>query len=165
MPRKSRVSQTGDEFVVMVSVVRNILLSAPLCRIQRPDTVTVHVDKGAQDGQRIVHRGDGDNDVGSPCVLEWPQRVVAMFTRPCDAVKQVGTRPGNRVFTLTQVAHATFLRKGDDLALTHKLQLVEALSDAKVVFRHLDGRMIVLALAPPTVVQPGMLSAVPATPL
>ena len=54
--------------------------------------------------------------------------------------------PGDVVMTLKQQPHRTFTRKGDDLHMTHTLQLQEALLGFRTTVQHLDaeGRRITL---------------------
>jgi len=76
--------------------------------------VEVHIQKGSLSGQSIVMSGEVDfNDDNSP--------------------------PGDLVFILTQAPHATFTRKGHDLAMELTISLEEALCGMGRTVRHLDG--------------------------
>ncbi|MGK3751949.1 MAG: DnaJ-class molecular chaperone [Bacillariaceae sp.] len=76
--------------------------------------VDVHISKGSVNGQSVVLSGEVDfNDDNSP--------------------------PGDLVFILTQVPHATFTRKGHDLAMELNVSLEEALCGLRRSIKHLDG--------------------------
>ena len=75
--------------------------------------VQVHVPAGSVSGQTIVLSGEMDfaeNDI-----------------------------PGDLVFILTQMPHATFTRKGHDLAMELTISLKEAVCGLERSIRHLDG--------------------------
>lgn len=81
---------------------------------RRRKEVDVHISKGSVNGQSVVLSGEVDfNDDNSP--------------------------PGDLVFILTQVPHATFTRKGHDLAMELNISLEEALCGLKRSIKHLDG--------------------------
>jgi len=81
---------------------------------QRRKEVEVHVLKGMISGQSIVMPGEVDfNDNSGP--------------------------PGDLVFILTQAPHATFTRKGHDLAMELTISLEEALCGMRRSIVHLDG--------------------------
>lgn len=48
-----------------------------------------------------------------------------------------------------------FQRDGNDLHMTHKIGLVEALCGFQFTFKHLDGRQIVVKYPPGKVIEPG----------
>jgi DnaJ-related protein SCJ1 len=52
--------------------------------------------------------------------------------------------PGDVIFTVSSVPHDLFQRKGDDLHVTHKLTLKEALLGFDTTFKHLDDHEVEL---------------------
>ncbi|XP_057381869.1 dnaJ homolog subfamily A member 2-like [Daphnia carinata] len=95
----------------------------------------VHVDKGMKDGQKILFRGEGD--------------------------QQPGVEAGDVVIILQQKPHEKFKRQGDDLFVMHTITLTEALCGFCYVLKHLDGRDLVIRQAPGNVVEPGSTKMVP----
>jgi DnaJ-class molecular chaperone len=55
--------------------------------------------------------------------------------------------PGDLVLIMKQRPHATFTRKGHDLAISVKVSLKEAICGVHRTIRHLDGRNVVFASA------------------
>lgn len=53
-----------------------------------------------------------------------------------------------------------FQRDGNDLHMTHKIGLVEALCGFQFTFKHLDGRQIVVKYPPGKVIEPGKLDLI-----
>ncbi|POI33600.1 hypothetical protein CIB84_002650 [Bambusicola thoracicus] len=53
-----------------------------------------------------------------------------------------------------------FQRDGNDLHMTHKIGLVEALCGFQFTFKHLDGRQIVVKYPPGKVIEPGCVRVV-----
>ncbi|MBD4020220.1 hypothetical protein GUI04_14645, partial [Xanthomonas citri pv. citri] len=76
----------------------------------------VHVEKGMQNGQKIVFEGQAD---------EAPDTVT-----------------GDIVFILQLKEHPKFKRKQDDLYVEHNVSLTEALCGFQFVITHLDGRQL-----------------------
>lgn len=64
-------------------------------------------------------------------------------------------QPGDVVIVLQQKPHQTFERSGDDLIMTKKIGLAEALCSASFVVRHLDGRDLLIKHPPGNVICPG----------
>lgn len=81
-------------------------------------TVTVEVEKGMQDGDKIEHEEATDEALGDD------------------------TRPGNLVVELRVLRHEYFERDGDDLKMRLRIPLVDALVGFKTSFEHLDGRIV-----------------------
>ncbi|KAG2469760.1 DNJA2 protein, partial [Polypterus senegalus] len=57
-------------------------------------------------------------------------------------------------------ANVTFKREGNDLHMTHKIGLVEALCGFHFTLKHLDGRQIVVRYPPGKVIEPGSVRVV-----
>lgn len=88
----------------------------------------VHVEKGMQDGQRIVFSGEGDQDPD--------------------------LQPGDIIIVLDVKKHPVFqYGNGTDLAMTMDLQLVEALCGFQKVIKTLDQRDLVVTSLPGEVVK------------
>lgn len=94
----------------------------------------VHIDKGMKHGQRITFSGEADQ---SP-----------------------GVEPGDIILILQEKEHEVFQREGNDLHMTHKIGLVEALCGFQFTFQHLDGRHIVVKYPPGKVIEPGCVRVV-----
>lgn len=94
----------------------------------------VHVDKGMRDGERIMFRGEGD--------------------------QQPGIEAGDVIIVLQQKPHEVFERSGNDLYMLHKISLTEALCGFTMVQTHLDGRKLVIRSQPGEVIVPGSIKAV-----
>jgi DnaJ-class molecular chaperone len=86
------------------------------------EMLEVHIEKGMKDGEKIVFRGKGD--------------------------QEVGLEPGNIVIVLDEQEHETFTRAGDNLHMMMDLNLTEALCGCQKPIKTLDGRIIVFHLLP-----------------
>ncbi|KAI9281195.1 hypothetical protein BY458DRAFT_430181 [Sporodiniella umbellata] len=96
----------------------------------------IYIEKGMVDGQKIVQKGEGD--------------------------QEPGVEPGDVVIVLNQNEHKVFERKGADLLCKVKISLTEALCGFdKILVRHLDGRGIQVKQLPGHVIKPGMVKRVP----
>jgi DnaJ family protein A protein 2 len=84
--------------------------------------LTVHIEKGMRDGQKITFPGDGD-------VLP-------------------GHQAGDVVFVIKQIQHDKFQRKGGDLVMKHEVSLYEALTGVDFVLEHLDGHKVRITSTP-----------------
>ncbi|XP_023225961.1 dnaJ homolog subfamily A member 2-like [Centruroides sculpturatus] len=94
----------------------------------------VHVDKGMREGEKIYFRGEGD--------------------------QQPSVEAGDVIIVLQQKPHEVFQREGNDLFMTHKVNLTEALCGFNIVIQHLDGRDIVMKNPPGDVIEPGTVKGV-----
>ncbi|KAJ6665947.1 hypothetical protein lerEdw1_000850 [Lerista edwardsae] len=102
--------------------------------IKEVKILEVHVDKGMKHGQRITFTGEAD--------------------------QAPGVEPGDIVLLLQEKEHEVFQRDGNDLHMTHKIGLVEALCGFQFTFKHLDGRQIVVKYPPGKVIEPGCVRVV-----
>ncbi|OCT84617.1 hypothetical protein XELAEV_18022770mg, partial [Xenopus laevis] len=84
--------------------------------IKEVKILEVHVDKGMKHGQRITFSGEAD--------------------------QAPGVEPGDIVLVLQEQDHEVFQRDGNDLNMTHKIGLVEALCGFQLTFKHLDARSV-----------------------
>ncbi|KAG0744414.1 hypothetical protein G6F62_004061 [Rhizopus arrhizus] len=97
--------------------------------------IDVFIEKGMSDGQKIVQKGEGD--------------------------QEPGIEPGDVILVLDQKEHAVFERKGADLLCKVKISLTEALCGFdKAIVTHLDGRGIRVKNLPGNVIKPGMVKRV-----
>ncbi|ORX90055.1 dnaJ-like protein subfamily A member 2-like protein [Basidiobolus meristosporus CBS 931.73] len=88
------------------------------------------IDKGMKDGQKIVVKGEAD--------------------------QEPGIETGDVVLVVKQQDHDTFERKGADLLAHVKITLTEALCGfSKCIVTHLDGRGLVVNHPPGEVIKPG----------
>jgi DnaJ family protein A protein 2 len=94
--------------------------------------LSVHVDKGMQDGQRITFAGEAD--------------------------QAPNTIPGDVVFVIETKDHARFQRKGDDLFYQAKIDLVTALVGGSFSVEHLDDRFLKVEIIKGEVIGPGTFS-------
>ncbi|CAH1104467.1 unnamed protein product [Psylliodes chrysocephalus] len=94
----------------------------------------VHVDKGMKENQKVLFRGEGD--------------------------QQPDVEPGDVVILLQQKPHEKFQRNGDDLHVKHTISLTEALCGFSFIIHHLDGRDILVKQPAGDVVKPGGVKCV-----
>ena len=92
--------------------------------------LSVHVDKGMQEGQRIT------------------------FAEEADQAPNV--QPGDVIFVIETKEHDRFQRKGDDLFHKAKIDLVTALTGGEFAIEHLDERYLRVEILPGEVIKPGM---------
>lgn len=96
--------------------------------METPIDVTVY--RGMQHAEKICFRGMGNEDPTFP-------------------------RPGDLVVQLQQEKHQTYTRNGDDLHVTQRVTLAEALCGFQFKLVHLDGRELVVRRQRGTITQPG----------
>ncbi|GKV12792.1 hypothetical protein SLEP1_g23895 [Rubroshorea leprosula] len=102
--------------------------------IQEKKVLEVHVEKGMQNGQKIVFEGQAD---------EAPD-----------------TSTGDIIFVVQEKSHPRFERKYDDLHVKHNLSLTEALCGFQFALTHLDGRQLLIKSSPGEVIKPGQYKAI-----
>ena len=92
------------------------------------ETLEIQVKPGWKEGTKVTYAGRGDEIPGQP--------------------------PHDLVFVLTQKPHPVFTREGDDLIVTKRISLVEALTEGnKIDVKSLDGRVLRVGLR--EVIRPG----------
>lgn len=101
---------------------------------QEKKVLEVHVEKGMQQGQKIVFEGQAD---------EAPDTIT-----------------GDIVFVLQVKEHPKFRREHDDLFIDHNLSLTEALCGFQFTLTHLDGRQLLIKSNPGEVIKPGQYKAI-----
>ncbi|XP_047496671.1 dnaJ homolog subfamily A member 1-like [Penaeus chinensis] len=87
----------------------------------------VHVDKGMEDGQKVVFSGEGD--------------------------QEPGLEPGDIIIVLDEKEHAIFKRVNSDLTMQMHISLVEALCGFQKPIKTLDDRTIVISAIPGEVIK------------
>jgi DnaJ-class molecular chaperone len=94
------------------------------------EIIQVYIDKGMKAGQKIYFRGKAD---------EHPDM-----------------EPGDIIVTLEEKPHPTFRRDGDDLHMTLRIPIVEALTSTSFTIKHLDDReLLVKDNRPNTLIKAG----------
>lgn len=94
----------------------------------------VHVDKGMEDGQKVVFSGEGD--------------------------QEPGLEPGDIIIVLDEKEHPVFRRVNNDLTMQMHIFLVEALCGFQKPIKTLDDRIIVISTIPGEVIKNGEIKAV-----
>ncbi|XP_017785767.1 PREDICTED: dnaJ homolog subfamily A member 2-like [Nicrophorus vespilloides] len=94
----------------------------------------VHVDKGMRDLQKIIFRGEGD--------------------------QQPNIETGDIIIVLSQKENKKFQRSGNDLLLEHTITLTEALCGFSFVLKHLDGSDLLIKSTPGNIIKPGAVQSV-----
>jgi chaperone protein DnaJ len=103
--------------------------------VQVQKVLEVEVEKGMQQGQKIVFYGESD---------EAP-----------------GTLPGDLIFIIKEKEHDVFKRAGKDLVMEVDLPLVNALCGFEKVIKHLDGHEIIIKTKEGEIIKPGDIREVP----
>ncbi|XP_042210559.1 dnaJ homolog subfamily A member 1-like isoform X2 [Homarus americanus] len=94
----------------------------------------VHVDKGMEDGQKVVFSGEGD--------------------------QEPGLEPGDIIIVLDEKEHPVFRRANNDLTMQMHISLVEALCGFQKQIKTLDDRTIVISTIPGEVIKNAEVKAV-----
>lgn len=102
--------------------------------VDEREVLEVHIDKGMTHGQRITFRGKGD---------EGPDII-----------------PGDVVFIVDQQPHEQFERKGDDLYMTAKIDLLTALAGGSFAIKHLDNDYLKVEIIPGEIITPGSVKVI-----
>lgn len=89
--------------------------------------IEVHIEKGMQDGQKIVFNGEGD--------------------------QEPDLEPGDLKIVLDCKEHPMFKRNGHDMVMQMPLQLVESLCGFQKVIKTLDQRDLVITSLPGEVIK------------
>jgi DnaJ homolog subfamily A member 2 len=94
----------------------------------------VFIDKGMSDGQKITFQGEGDQ---APGII-----------------------PGDVIIVLEEKPHDRFKRKGDDLYIDIKIDLLTALAGGRVTINHLDDRVLNVTIIPGEMIEPGSIKCI-----
>ena len=84
----------------------------------------------------------------------------AKITLHGEADEQPGSEPGDVIFHVHELEHATFLRKGDDLITQQVVSLKQALCGCKFVLEQLDGRKLLVECPAGGVIKPGLVRCI-----
>lgn len=95
----------------------------------------VYVDRGMQNGQKIVFAGEANENPG----------LVA----------------GDVIVVLKQAPHKVFTRRGENLFVEREITLTDALCGFQFAIEQLDGRQLVVTSKPGSVIKPGELKTIP----
>ncbi|ENN81543.1 dnaJ homolog subfamily A member 2 [Dendroctonus ponderosae] len=95
----------------------------------------VHVDKGMKNNQKILFRGEGDQQPDVP-------------------------EPGDVVIVLQQTPHEIFERRENDLHMKHTIPLTEALCGFSFLLDHLDARQLHIRQSGGDVIVPNVTKVV-----
>lgn len=102
--------------------------------IKDRNVVQIHVDKGMQDGERIVLHGEGD--------------------------QEPGVQPGDIIIVIDEKPHPVFKRHQTDLVMQMDLELVEALCGFQKSIDTLDNRTLIVTSYPGEVIKPGEVKCI-----
>eukprot|EP00698_Gefionella_okellyi_P010295 TRINITY_DN2664_c0_g1_i1.p1 TRINITY_DN2664_c0_g1~~TRINITY_DN2664_c0_g1_i1.p1 ORF type:complete len:334 (-),score=64.41 TRINITY_DN2664_c0_g1_i1:519-1520(-) len=100
--------------------------------VQKQENISLNIRPGMQHGQQIRLAGAAD---------EYPNR-----------------QTGDLVFVLQQRPHATFTRRGDDLYMVTRIQLVDALVGCSLRLKTVDGRQLTVRVE--DIVVPGQQKSI-----
>lgn len=89
----------------------------------------VNIDKGMQHGQTVTFAGEADQ---APNVV-----------------------PGDVIIHVEEKPHDLFKRKGDDLYMSQKIDLLTALAGGQFLVNHLDDRTLVVNITAGEIIKPG----------
>lgn len=101
---------------------------------QEQKILEVHIDKGMVNGQRIVFSGEGDQ---GPNII-----------------------PGDIIFVVDEKPHERFERRGDDLYINVKIDLLTALAGGSFAVQHLDGEWLKVDIIPGEVIAPNAVKII-----
>ena len=74
--------------------------------------------------------------------------------------KKVDVETGDLIVVIQQAEHDVFTRVNDDLYMTYKINITEALCGFSLVIKHLDGRSLVLSNSAGYVITPNSQKAI-----
>lgn len=94
----------------------------------------VHIEPGMKNGQRIVFKGEGDQE---PNII-----------------------PGDVIFVVEEKPHQLFKRKGDDLIYEAEIDLLTALAGGEFHVKHVSGEYLKITIIPGEVISPGQIKVV-----
>ncbi|XP_041320818.1 dnaJ homolog subfamily A member 1-like [Pyrgilauda ruficollis] len=103
--------------------------------VREKKILSVHLDKGMKDGQKITFHEEGD--------------------------QVPGLEPGDIIIVLDQKEHPVFRRSGDDLIVRREISLADALCGCRQVIHTLDNRTLLVSSPPGDVIRPGDLKCIP----
>ncbi|MFH4981885.1 hypothetical protein AB6A40_008594 [Gnathostoma spinigerum] len=96
--------------------------------VKETKVLEVHIERGMRDNQKITLRGEAD--------------------------QEPGVEPGDVIIVIQTMQHDVFERQGDNLIMSKKITLNEALCGFQMVIKHLDGRNVVISTKPGEIIEP-----------
>jgi DnaJ homolog subfamily A member 2 len=102
--------------------------------VEEEKVLEIHIDKGMTHRQKIMFRQEGNH--------------------------LPNTEQGDLVVLVQMEPHKTFQRSGDDLIMTQKINLCQALCGIELVVHHLDGRELLIKNATGEIIKNDDLKAV-----
>ena len=103
-------------------------------KIKKKKILEIYVSKGITNGKKIKFVEESD---------EYP-----------------GLIPGDVIFILKEKKHNIFTRKGDDLLITKKINISEALCGTKFIIKQLDGRELLIQSDKNKIIKPGEIMCI-----
>ncbi|XP_025070150.1 dnaJ homolog subfamily A member 1-like [Alligator sinensis] len=103
--------------------------------VREKKILSVHLDKGMKDGQKITFHEEGD--------------------------QVPGLEPGDIIIVLDQKEHPVFRRSGNDLMVRKEISLADALCGCRQLVRTLDNRTLLVSSQPGDIIRPGDLKCIP----
>jgi len=100
--------------------------------------IEVHIDRGMQQGQKIVFYGEGEQEPN----IEAGDIIVILKEKKDDKNPDI------------------FKRKDNDLLYQHKITLLEALTGFKFYIKHLDDRYLLVSSEPGSIIKPGDIKVI-----
>ncbi|KAJ3236816.1 hypothetical protein HDU78_004423 [Chytriomyces hyalinus] len=94
----------------------------------------VFIDKGMKDGQKVTFTGEGDQ---APGII-----------------------PGDIIIVVEEKPHDRFKRKGKDLFVDVKIDLLTALAGGSFAINHLDDRVLMVSILPGEVIKPDEIKCI-----
>jgi DnaJ family protein A protein 2 len=91
--------------------------------------LNVEIDKGIYANKKIVFSGESN--------------------------QEPGMETGDIVFVIQETPHDIFKRSGNDLIMEKEISLVDSLIGYSYVFKHLDGRDVLVEIKPGQIIRPG----------
>jgi len=128
-----RVQTTCDHCHGKGKIMNSVCTHCHGTKVQKGEQLLmIFIEKGMPNGHEIVSPSDSDEN---------PEE-----------------EPGDVVFKIKTLPHKTFVRQGNDLKMTMKISLLQALVGFEVSFNHLDGHEV--SLSRKDVTPPGFLQTV-----
>ncbi|CAG8587595.1 10214_t:CDS:2 [Acaulospora colombiana] len=103
--------------------------------INERKVLEVHIEKGMKNGQGITFYGEAD--------------------------QAPGIEPGDVIIYLEEKPHDRFIRKGDDLVHTAKIDLLTSLAGGSFYIEHLDNRVLEVKINPFEAIKQNEIKAIP----
>ncbi|EEB05422.1 DNAJ domain-containing protein Mas5 [Schizosaccharomyces japonicus yFS275] len=103
--------------------------------ISERKVLSVHIEKGMTNGQKIVFKQEGEQ---APGII-----------------------PGDVIFVIEEKEHPRFKRRGDHLFYDAHIDLLTALAGGQIAIEHLDERWLTVPILPGECIKPDELKVIP----